>query len=34
MGIFGKLFGSKKLKIIDSDFGEIEYFNRRGVKVE
>ncbi len=24
MGIFEKLFGSKKLKITDSDFGEIE----------
>jgi hypothetical protein len=24
MGIFGKLFGSRKLKTTDSDFGEIE----------
>ena len=30
MGIFGKLFGSKKLKTIDSDFGEIESFSTRG----
>tara|TARA_B100000809_G_C15083976_1_gene510713 strand:- start:1188 stop:1619 length:432 start_codon:yes stop_codon:yes gene_type:complete len=30
MGIFGKLFGSKKLKTTDSDFGEIESFNVRG----
>jgi len=30
MGIFGKLFGSKKLKTIDSDFGEIESFSIRG----
>ena len=30
MGIFGNLFGSKKLKIMDSDFGEIESFSARG----
>ena len=30
MGIFGNLFGSKKLKITDSDFGEIESFSTRG----
>ncbi len=30
MGIFGKLFGSKKLKTIDSNFGEIESFSKRG----
>ena len=30
MGIFGKLFGSKKLKTSDSDFGEIESFSTRG----
>lgn len=30
MGIFGKLFGSKKLKTIDSDFGEIESYSVRG----
>ncbi len=30
MGIFGKLFGSKKLKTTDSVFGEIESFNVRG----
>tara|TARA_B100001059_G_scaffold230093_1_gene263770 strand:- start:593 stop:1024 length:432 start_codon:yes stop_codon:yes gene_type:complete len=30
MGIFGKLFGSKKLKTTDSDFGEIESFSTRG----
>ncbi len=33
MGLFGKLFGSKKLKTIDSDFGEIESFSVRGNKV-
>lgn len=30
MGIFGNLFGSKKLKTIDSDFGEIESFSTKG----
>ncbi len=30
MGIFGKLFGSKKLKTTDSVFGEIESFSTRG----
>ena len=30
MGIFGNLFGSKKLKMTDSDFGEIESFSTRG----
>ncbi len=30
MGIFAKLFGSKKLKTTDSDFGEIESFSLRG----
>lgn len=30
MGIFGKLFGSKKLKTTDPDFGEIESFNIKG----
>ena len=30
MGIFGNLFGSKKLKTTDSDFGEIESFSTRG----
>ncbi|MFT5819185.1 MAG: hypothetical protein ACI8ZM_000408 [Crocinitomix sp.] len=30
MGIFGKLFGSKKLKTTDSDFGEIESFRTKG----
>ncbi|TXN37674.1 hypothetical protein FVB32_05140 [Flagellimonas hymeniacidonis] len=30
MGIFGNLFGSKKLKTTDSDFGEIESFSIRG----
>ncbi len=29
MGIFGKLFGSKKLRITDLDFGEIESFSVR-----
>ena len=33
MGIFGKLFGSKKLKTTDSDFGEIESFSIRGIDV-
>lgn len=33
MGIFGKLFGSKKLKTTDSDFGEIESFSVQGNKV-
>jgi predicted transcriptional regulator len=33
MGIFGKLFGSKKLKITDADFGEIESFFTKGSKV-
>ena len=33
MGIFGKLFGSKKLKTTDSDFGEIESFSTRGTDV-
>ncbi|MCD0476534.1 hypothetical protein LPB87_19235 [Flavobacterium sp. EDS] len=33
MGIFGKLFGSKKLKITDVDFGEIESFFTKGNKV-
>ena len=30
MGIFRNLFGSKKLKTTDSDFGEIESFSTRG----
>ena len=30
MGIFGRLFGSKKLKIRDADFGEIESFYIKG----
>ncbi|BDD01420.1 hypothetical protein [Persicobacter psychrovividus] len=30
MGIFGNLFGSKKLRINDSDFGEIQSFSSRG----
>jgi len=33
MGIFGNLFGSKKLKTTDSDFGEIDSFSVRGNKV-
>ena len=33
MEIFGKLFGSKKLKTTDSDFGEIESFSTRGTDV-
>ncbi len=33
MGIFGNLFGSKKLKTTDSDFGEIESFSVRGNNV-
>ena len=33
MGIFGNLFGTKKLKTIDADFGEIESFSTRGNKV-
>jgi len=33
MGIFGKLFGSKKLKTIDSDFGEIESFSSDGDRI-
>jgi hypothetical protein len=33
MGIFGKLFGSTKLKTTDSDFGEIESFSTRGNEV-
>lgn len=33
MGIFSNLFGSKKLKMIDSDFGEIESFSKRGSEV-
>lgn len=30
MGFFSKLFGSKKLKTTDPDFGEIESFSKRG----
>ncbi|TDQ28150.1 hypothetical protein [Zeaxanthinibacter enoshimensis] len=30
MGIFGNLFGRKKLKTTDSDFGVIESFSTRG----
>ncbi|UOX32708.1 hypothetical protein LXD69_11715 [Flavobacterium sediminilitoris] len=30
MGIFGNIFGSKKLKTTDFDFGEIESFSTRG----
>ena len=30
MGIFGNLFGSKKLKTTDADFGEIESFSTKG----
>lgn len=30
MGFFRKLFGSKKLKTTDSDFGEIESFSIKG----
>ncbi|MWW25727.1 hypothetical protein [Algibacter lectus] len=33
MGIFGNLFGSKKLKTTDSHFGEIESFSTRGNNV-
>ncbi len=33
MGLFEKLFGSKKLKTTDSDFGEIESFSVRGDNV-
>lgn len=33
MGIFGKLFGSKKLKTTDSDFGEIESFSTNGNRI-
>lgn len=33
MGLFGNLFGSKKLKITDADFGEIESFSKRGAEV-
>ncbi len=33
MGIFRNLFGEKKLKITDSDFGEIESFSTKGDKV-
>ena len=30
MGIFRRFFGSKKIKVIDSDFGEIKSFSTRG----
>lgn len=30
MGLFGNLFGSKKLKTTDFDFGKIESFNIKG----
>ncbi len=33
MGIFNKLFGSKKLKTNDSDFGEIESFSTNGNRI-
>ncbi len=33
MGFFEKLFGSKKLKTTDADFGEIESFSTRGTDV-
>ncbi|MGV6832601.1 MAG: hypothetical protein ACWA5P_13695 [bacterium] len=33
MGIFGNLFGRKKLKTTDADFGEIESFSTRGNEV-
>jgi len=33
MGIFNKLFGSKKLKINDPDFGEIESFSTNGNRI-
>ena len=33
MGIFAKLFGSNKLKIIDPDFGEIESFSSDGERI-
>ena len=33
MGIFGKLFGSEKLKVNDSDFGELESFFMKGNRV-
>lgn len=33
MGILEKLFGSKKLKTTDSDFGEIESFSIKGQEV-
>ncbi|MFD0835108.1 hypothetical protein ACFQ0I_04990 [Mariniflexile aquimaris] len=33
MGIFGNLFGSKKLKTNDSDFGEIESFSTNGNRI-
>ena len=33
MGLFEKLFGSKKLKTIDQDFGAIERFNINGNRV-
>jgi len=33
MEIFDKLFGTKKLKTTDSDFGEIESFSKKGDRV-
>ncbi len=33
MGIFGNLFGSKKLHTTDSEFGEIESFSTNGDRV-
>lgn len=33
MGIFNKLFGSKKLKINDPDFGEIKSFSTNGNRI-
>ena len=33
MGIFDKLFGSKKLKVMDPDFGEIASFSINGERI-
>ncbi|AXG69327.1 hypothetical protein KORDIASMS9_01547 [Kordia sp. SMS9] len=33
MGFFEKLFGSKKLKTTDADFGAIESFSKRGTDI-
>jgi hypothetical protein len=33
MGILGKLFGTDKLKVTDTDFGEIESFSTNGDRI-